>query len=266
MIAPVIVLLPVFEPPSVKVRPELVNPVAAWLNAAFEKVSVCAASALLLRIVAPPEPLALTPMRTCRFVEDAEVLPMSSRVDGWDPAPIWMSPLAIVVGAPKELFVFRFASLVTWSLRLLAVLLPITVLPVKVFASLVSASVPEPAITNEVAAPPMTELMVWVALLTVIVCASKLVRVPPETTTAPEPEAKVMLPALTVPETVMVPAPRPVIPLPKKTRSVVAVVTSAGSNSPVVLVVQPCVASPVVGTVQVPVAVPKPAVAPSESQ
>ena len=110
--------------------------------------------------------------------------------------------------------------------------------------------------------------MVLVVLLTVMMVAAARLIVPPESTMAPEPEAKVMSPESTVPLTVMGPAARPVAPLPKLMESVVAVVKGAKAFSPVALRDQPATV-PAVGAAQVPVdapAVPKPAVASSSSQ
>jgi len=51
-----------------------------------------------------------------------------------------------------------------------------------------------------------------------------MVMLPPERAMAPEPDAKVMFPTFTEPLTVIVPAVRPVVPFPKLTASVVALV------------------------------------------
>ena len=55
---------------------------------------------------------------------------------------------------------------------------------------------------------------------------------------APEADAMVIFPAFTVPRTVMVPADRPVAPLPKLRLSRKLVVTFPGTKLPVVLVLQ----------------------------
>ena len=111
-------------------------------------------------------------------------------------------------------------------------------------------------------APPKMELIVFVALLTVVVWAAARLMVLPERTIAPEADAKVISPASTGPLTVMVPVVRPVAPLPKLTESVVAVVTLFARTTvvPAASVLQPSVAVPVVGAAQVPEAAPNPAV------
>ena len=103
-----------------------------------------------------------------------------------------------------------------------------------------------------------------VALLTVMVADAGIVMlVPPDRTIAPEPDAKVMLPELSTPETLMVPAPSTVAPLPKLTRSVVAVVMLApGAAAPVPSVFHWLS----VGSAHMPPAVPKPELAASLSQ
>ncbi len=67
--------------------------------------------------------------------------------------------------------------------------------------------------------------MVSEALLTVMVGAvpPRVMEVPPERTMAPEPEAKVRVFPLTAPLIPMVPAARPVAPLPKFRASAVVV-------------------------------------------
>jgi len=93
------------------------------------------------------------------------------------------------------------------------------------------------------------------------------VMLPPERTIFPEREPKVSEFALTVPETVIVPAARPAEPVPKfKASEVVVVVVPDGSVPPVESLLQPWVELFVVGAAQVPVAVPKPAVPPLLSQ
>lgn len=112
-------------------------------------------------------------------------------------------------------------------------------------------------------APTKFVEMVSVALLTVMVDAAAIVsEVPPETTIAPDPDAKIIVPkAWPDPETDTVPAARPVAPLPKLTSSVVAVgEVKAGAGLPVPLVFQ------LVLVPHVPPAVPKPAVTPLLSQ
>ena len=118
---------------------------------------------------------------------------------------------------------------------------------------------PVPALVTLVVADARTEPIVSVVLLTVMVSETGRVIVPPESTMAPEPDAKVIPPADTVPLTVMVPAPRPVVVLPKLMASPVPVMTLAGvvPEAPLLLVLQPgypaaCVA------VHVPPAFPKP--------
>ena len=122
---------------------------------------------------------------------------------------------------------------------------------------------PVPALVRLVAAPLKVEPIVFEALLTVIVDTGAKLMVLPESTMAPEPEANVRLPASTVPLVVMVPAAKPVAPLPKLRLSLVVVVTLLPliAVEPVVSVVQPAVAVPVVGAAHVPLAVPKLAVA-----
>ena len=77
----------------------------------------------------------------------------------------------------------------------------------------------------------------------------------------PEALPKVMLAELTSPETVIVPAARPFVEVPKLSASpVVVVVVPDMALTPVAEVLQPCVELFVVGAAHVPPAVPKPAV------
>ena len=140
-------------------------------------------------------------------------------------------------------------------------------LPMKGFAP-ERTSVPIPALVREVPAPATMELMVSVALLTVIVEVAAMEIALPARTMAPEPEAKVMLPEPTVAEILIVPAPKPVEPLPKLMVSVVAVAMLLPliAVPPVVSVLQPSVAVPAVGSAHVPDAVPKPAMPSLPSQ
>ena len=137
--------------------------------------------------------------------------------------------------------------------------------PVEVFVP-ESVSVPVPSFFNVVEAPASALEMESLVLLTVIVVFAARLMVPPESAIAPEPAAKMILPEATVPDTAMEPAASPVDPFPKFSESEVVVVTALGTAAPVLLVLHPCVLSAVVGTAQVPAAVPKPGLAPSLSQ
>ena len=87
------------------------------------------------------------------------------------------------------------------------------------------------------------------------------VMLPPERVIFPDALPKVIAPELTFPDTVMVPAARPADPVPKfRASPVVVVVVPERVLVPAEEVLQPCVASFVVGAAQVPPAVPKPAV------
>ena len=106
-----------------------------------------------------------------------------------------------------------------------------------------------------VPAPVRLELIVFVALLTVIVeAAAKLIE-PPDRTMAPEAAPKVMLPESIAPLTVIVPAPRPAVAVPKLMMSVVVVVVETMVPVPRI---SPHVEPP--DPSQVPPAVPNPAV------
>ena len=93
--------------------------------------------------------------------------------------------------------------------------------------------------------------------------------VPPEIVIAPEAAPKIIGPEFGEPLTVMVPAPKPTVGVPKFSLvSEVAVVTAAKALAPVALVDQPATV-PAVGAAQVPVdapAVPKPVPAALSSQ
>lgn len=127
----------------------------------------------------------------------------------------------------------------------------------------VSVSVPLPSLLRP-AVPAMMELILSAALLTVMVgVVPSRVMVPPERRMAPEALPKVRLLALTVPETVIVPAASPSVSVPKKRASLVVVVMlPPGAVSPVKSVLH----RSTVGAVQVLPAVPKPLVVPSSSQ
>ena len=127
--------------------------------------------------------------------------------------------------------------------------------------------VPVPALDNPLV-PVMTEPTVPDVLFTVKEpVVLPMASVPPERVIAPEADPKVRLAVLTVPLTVMVPVASPRVEVPKFRASAVAVVMLAPvAATPVESVLQPCVASPVVGAAQVPPAVPKPAVVPLSSQ
>ena len=93
------------------------------------------------------------------------------------------------------------------------------------------------------------------------------VMLPPERVIFPDIDPKVIAPELTLPETVIVPAARPAEPVPKFSVSpVVVLVVPDMTSVPAEEVLQPWVASFVVGAAQVPCAVPKPAVSLFESQ
>ena len=80
--------------------------------------------------------------------------------------------------------------------------------------------------------------MVVVVVEPFTVMNDKLPIVPPDSVVLPEPVAKVRDDAFWVPETVMVPAPRPVAPLPKLTVSLpVVVMLAPGVPDPFALVV-----------------------------
>ena len=90
---------------------------------------------------------------------------------------------------------------------------------------------------------------------------------PPERVMFEDEPTSVMVFALTLPETVIVPVASWAEEVPKFSASeVVVVVVPEGSVAPVESELQPWVALFVVGAAQVPVAVPKPAVAPLLSQ
>ena len=90
---------------------------------------------------------------------------------------------------------------------------------------------------------------------------------PPERVIFPDADPKVMAPELTLPDTVIVPAARPSVDVPKFSElDVVVVVVPESAEVPNELVLQPWVASLVVGAAQVPAAVPNPAVASLLSQ
>ena len=87
------------------------------------------------------------------------------------------------------------------------------------------------------------------------------VMLPPERVIFPDAFPKVIAPELTFPDTVIVPAARPFVEVPKFRESeVVVVVLPESVLVPAEEVLQPCVASFVVGAAQVPPAVPNPAV------
>ncbi len=112
------------------------------------------------------------------------------------------------------------------------------------------------------AVPRIAEEIESEVLLTVMVgVVPPRVMVPPERTIAPEAEPKVSEFALTVPETVIVPAARPAEPVPKcKASEVVVLVVPDRTLVPAEEVLQPWVELFVVGAAQVPPAVPNPAV------
>jgi|GEM_PF-4776568 len=84
---------------------------------------------------------------------------------------------------------------------------------------------------------------------------------PADSVIAPEPEAKVIvLKPCSAPVVPIEPAPSPVAPLPKFTSSAVVVLVTAGTEVPAGSVLQNVLLP------QVPLAVPKPAVAPLASQ
>ena len=119
----------------------------------------------------------------------------------------------------------------------------------------------------------MFEEMAWViaeVLAELVTVMAELVPreiLPPERVMFEEEAVKLMSLALTLPETVIVPAARPAEPVPKfKASEVVVFVVPEGSVAPVESVLQPWVELFVVGAAQVPVAVPKPAVPPLLSQ
>lgn len=133
--------------------------------------------------------------------------------------------------------------------------------------TLIVAAVVVPKTIEVLALSVTAEPMIWPLLLAVMEGAvPPSAIVPPERVMAPEPEAKTSLLASTVPVRAMEPVASPVAALPKFKVLLVVVVTFPGSVAPVASVLQPCVASPVVGAAQVPAAVPKPGVAPSLSQ
>ncbi len=138
--------------------------------------------------------------------------------------------------------------------------------PLKVFAP-DSVSVPVPALVSDEAAPARMEEIVSEELFTVITDALPRLMVPPDRLIAPEAEPKVKLPALTVPETVIVPAPRAAEEVPKfKSSEVVVLVVPVMVFVPADEVDHPWVELFVVGSAHVPVAVPKPEVEPLPSQ
>ena len=128
-------------------------------------------------------------------------------------------------------------------------------------------SMPVPFLVRP-AEPVIADEMVSAALFTVIVgVVPPREMVPPERTIAPEAEPKVRELALTVPETVIVPAASPSEDVPKFSASeVVVVVVPDMTLTPVAEVLQPWVELFVVGAAQVPPAVPKPDVESLESQ
>ena len=103
-----------------------------------------------------------------------------------------------------------------------------------------SVSVPVPFLVRP-AEPVIAEEMVSAALFTVIVgVVPPRERVPPERTIAPDWDPKVREFALTVPETVIVPAARPAEPVPKfKASEVVVVVVPERAEVPAEEVLQP---------------------------
>ncbi len=121
-------------------------------------------------------------------------------------------------------------------------------------------SVPEPLLVRP-AEPVIAEEIVLDALLIVIVgVVPPREMVPPERTIAPEAEPKVRELALTVPETVIVPAASPSEEVPKFSASeVVVVVVPDMTLTPVAEVLHPWVELFVVGSAHVPCAVPNPA-------
>ena len=132
-----------------------------------------------------------------------------------------------------------------------------------------------PLLTVQLAVPPrvMFEEMVSVIaevfaeLVTVMAELEPSVMLPPERVMFEDEPTRVIVFALTLPETVIVPVPSWLALVPKFRASVVAVVVvPVGSVAPVEDELQPWVASFVVGAAQVPVAVPKPVVEPLLSQ
>ena len=109
----------------------------------------------------------------------------------------------------------------------------------------------------------MIEVMVFVVLSTVTTGAAEKLICPPDSTTAPEPEANVMFPDASVPDTIIVPAVTPSERKPKFTASVVPFVLRVVMLAPTVAVPAVLVLHRlVVGAAHVPVAEPKPAVVP----
>ncbi len=108
----------------------------------------------------------------------------------------------------------------------------------------------------------LKEVIVALALFTVIVgVVPPKVRLPPERVMLPEAEPKVRELAVTLPETVIVPAARPLVDVPKFSASeVVVFVVPDNVTFPATAVLQPWVELFVVGGAQVPPAVPKPTV------
>ena len=107
--------------------------------------------------------------------------------------------------------------------------------------------------------PVMFEVMVFELFAEEMTAPDAKWIVPPERVMSPDPEPKVMLPELTVPEMLTVPAPSPV-PVPKLVGFAVVVMVENVPAPPVLLVFQNA------STPHVPPAVPKPAVVPSVSQ
>ena len=149
--------------------------------------------------------------------------------------------------------------------------------PPRTLPETLSVAVPTepPLLTVQVGVAPrvifeeMVSVMaeVLAELVTVMAELVPSVMLPPERVMFEEEPTRVIVFALTLPETVIVPVPSWLALVPKFRASVVAVVVlPVGSVAPVEDELQPWVASFVVGAAQVPVAVPKPVVEPLLSQ
>ncbi len=118
---------------------------------------------------------------------------------------------------------------------------------------------------------PLSVILLVIVCVAVVLALGAIlpanVMLPPERVIFPDTDPNVIPAELTFPDTVIVPSARPAVPVPKfRASEVVVVVVPESVAVPVALVLQPWVASFVVGAAQVPPAVPKPAVEPLLSQ
>ena len=211
----------------------------------------------------------------------------------WVRLPVMFSTLAVVEVTAIPPVVLRFPARVSVPVLMLVVPFQEFALPERVsvpFPDLVRPLAPPRTLpeTSRLAVPTMPPLftvqvgeaprvmfeeIVWVVavvlaeLVAVMAELEPSVILPPERVMFEDEPTMVIVFALTLPETVIVPVPNWLEAVPKFTAVEVEVVVVPESASvPVKEVLQPWVASFVVGSAHVPLAVPNPAVEPLLSQ